>query len=217
MMRNLSRAALAAFSCKVLALGLAGAACAATPAERLKSFVEGTKTFRANFTQTLVAAKAGRKPQVTSGSVLLARPGKFRWQVDKPYPQLMVGDGQKVWLHDPDLNQVTVRRIGDALDGTPAALLAGERFDGTIEKRFTLTDGGSAEGIDWVEAVPKGKDASFARIRLGFRGDTLAAMEMADNFGQTTKIQFAGVEKNPAIAAGQFRFTPPPGADVVGE
>lgn len=214
MTSKLLRAALATFFLKLLTLGLAGAAFAATPSERVKAFVEGTKTFKAGFTQTLMASKAGRKAQVTSGNVLLSRPGKFRWQVDKPYPQLMVGDGQKVWLHDPDLNQVTVRRIGDALDGTPAALLAG---DNSIEKRFTLTDGGNAEGLDWVEAQPKGKDASFAKIRLGFRGDLLQAMEMQDNFGQTTKIRFDNVQKNPPIAAAQFKFTPPAGADVVGE
>ena len=217
MTRKFVRAAFAAFFLKVLTLGLAGTAFATGPnaaAERVKAFVEGTKTFKASFTQTLLASKAGRKAQVTSGNVLLSRPGKFRWQVDKPYPQLMVGDGQRVWLHDPDLKQVTVRKIGDALDGTPAALLAG---DNAIEKRFTLTDGGNAEGLDWVDAVPKGKDASFAKIRLGFRGDLLQAMEMQDNFGQTTMIRFANVEKNPAIAAAQFKFTPPAGADVVGE
>lgn len=217
MTMKFSRAALAAFFCKLSALGLAASAFAAGPhtaAERVHAFVAGTKTFKAGFTQTIASSKAGRKPQTTSGSVLLSRPGKFRWQVDQPYPQLMVGDGQKVWLHDPDLNQVTVRKIGDALDGTPAALLAG---DNSIEKRFALADGGSADGIDWVEAVPKGKDASFTKIRLGFRGDTLAAMEMHDNFGQTTTIRFTNVEKNPAIAASQFKFTPPAGADVVGE
>jgi outer membrane lipoprotein carrier protein len=214
MTRKLPRAALAAFFLKLLTLGLAGAAFATTPAERVKSFVEGTKTFKASFTQTILATKAGRKAQVTSGNVMLSRPGKFRWQVDKPYPQLMVGDGQKVWLHDPDLKQVTVRKIGDALDGTPAALLAG---DNAIEKRFALTEGGNAEGLDWVEAVPKGKDASFAKIRLGFRGDLLQAMEMQDSFGQSTTIRFSNVEKNPAIAAAQFKFTPPAGADVVGE
>jgi outer membrane lipoprotein carrier protein len=205
----LARALLAALLClpNVQVFG-------ATPAERVRAFVEGTRTFKAGFTQTIQSAKAGRKPQVTSGSVLLSRPGKFRWQIEKPYPQLMVGDGQKVWLYDPDLNQVTVRKIGEALDGTPAALLAG---DNAIEKRFTLSDGGKADGLDWVEAVPKSKDASFARIRLGFRGEVLAAMEMQDNFGQTTDIRFASVERNPAIAAQQFRFVPPAGADVVGD
>lgn len=209
MKRILLSAALAAFFCKLCV----GVALAATPAERVSAFIQSTKTFKANFTQTLVA-KAGRKPQVSSGSVLLMRPGKFRWQVDKPYPQLMVGDGQKVWLYDPDLKQVTIRKMGDTLSGTPAALLAG---DHSFEKNFALKEGLSADGIDWVEATPKGQDASFSRIRMGFRGDQLVAMEMNDNFGQTTLIHFSAVERNPAIAASQFRFVPPAGVDVVGE
>jgi len=190
-----------------------------TPAERVRAFVEGTKTFKATFTQTIVSKvgkpdSAASKKQTSSGSVMLSRPGKFRWQVEKPYPQLMVGDGQKVWLYDPDLRQVTVRRMGETLTGTPAALLAG---DNAIEKSFELSDGGKRDGLDWVLAVPRGKDASFSRILLGFKGDALQAMEMHDNFGQVTSIAFSAQERNPALAASQFRFTPPAGADVVGE
>lgn len=212
----LRQVALPVFFCKCL---LVSTAFAATPAERVQAFVEGTQTFKATFTQTIVskAGKAdgsGRKKQVSSGSVLLSRPGKFRWTVDKPYPQLMVGDGQKVWLYDPDLRQVTVRRMGETLTGTPAALLAG---DNAIEKSFELSDGGTRDGIDWVLAVPRGKDTSFSRILLGFKGTVLQAMEMHDNFGQVTNIVFSGQERNPVIAASQFKFTAPAGADVVGE
>lgn len=208
--------ALPLFFCKCL---LVSSAFAAAPAERVRAFVEGTKTFKASFTQTIVS-KAGkadgsaRKKQTSSGSVMLSRPGKFRWQVEKPYPQLMVGDGQKVWLYDPDLKQVTVRRMGDTLTGTPAALLAG---DNAIEKSFELADGGNRDGLDWVLATPRGKDASFSRILLGFKGEALQAMEMHDNFGQVTTIVFSGQERNPPLAASQFKFTPPAGADVVGE
>ena len=199
-------------------LFMVSVAFAATPAERVRAFVEGTKTFKANFTQTIVsnAGKAdGRaKKQTSSGAVLLSRPGKFRWQVEKPYPQLMVGDGQKVWLYDPDLKQVTVRKMGETLSGTPAALLAG---DSAIEKSFVLSDGGNKDGLDWVLAVPRGKDASFSRVALGFKGDALHTMEMQDNFGQVTTIVFSAAERNPAIPASQFKFTAPAGADVVGE
>lgn len=186
---------------------------ATTPVERVRAFVDGTRTFRAAFTQT-IASKVGKKTQTSSGVVLLARPGKFRWQIDKPYPQLMVGDGQKVWLHDPDLKQVTVRKMSDTLSGTPAALLAG---DSAIEKSFELSDDGGRDGLDWVMAVPRSKDASFSRIALGFRGDNLQRMEMHDNFGQVTTVVFANAEKNPVLAPGLFRFTPPAGTDVVGE
>lgn len=208
--------ALPVIFCKCL---MVSAAIAATPVERVRAFVDGTKTFKATFSQTIIS-KAGRadgsakKKQTSSGNVLLSRPGKFRWQVEKPYPQLMVGDGQKVWLYDPDLKQVTVRRMGETLTGTPAALLAG---DNTIEKSFELSDAGNKDGADWVLAIPRGKDASFSRILLGFKGDALQAMEMHDNFGQVTTIVFSAQERNPAIAASQFKFTAPPGADVVGE
>lgn len=211
----LRQAALAVLFCNSVLV----AAAVATPAERVRSFVDGTRTFKAGFTQTIVSKAgkvdgSGKKKQTSSGSVLLSRPGKFRWTVDKPYPQLMVGDGLKVWLYDPDLRQVTVRKMGETLTGTPAALLAG---DNTIEKNFELSDGGSHDGADWVLAVPRGKDASFSRILLGFKGEVLQAMEMHDNFGQVTSIVFNGQERNPALGAAQFKFTVPAGADVVGE
>ena len=217
-MNILRQVALPVIFCKLLTVS---AAFAATPAERVRAFVESTKTFKASFVQTIVS-KAGRadgsarKTQTSSGNVLLSRPGKFRWQIVKPYPQLMVGDGQKVWLFDPDLKQVTVRKMGDTLTGSPAALLAG---DNAIEKSFELSDGNvePRDAYDWVLAVPRGKDASFTRIRLGFKGDTLQAMEMHDNFGQVTSIVFSAQEKNPSLTGSQFRFTPPAGVDVVGE
>jgi outer membrane lipoprotein carrier protein len=183
------------------------------PAVRVKSFVESTKSLRAQFAQT-VAAKNSKKPQISSGVLALSRPGKFRWQIDKPYEQLMVSDGQKVWLYDPDLKQVTVRRAAGTLGGTPAALLAG---DNSIDKNFTLKDAGQREGRDWIEALPKTPDASFSRILLGFKGDTLQVMELSDNFGQTTHILFSQVERNPALPAATFKFTPPAGVDVVDE
>lgn len=214
-MISLPKVARLVFFCKFMMIS---AAFAATPAERVQAFVNGTKTFKASFIQTIVSnagkADGSRKKQISSGSVLLSRPGKFRWSVEKPYPQLLVGDGQKVWLYDPDLKQVTVRKMGEALTGTPAALLAG---DNAIEKGFELSDAGNRDGADWVLAVPRGKDASFSRILLGFKGEVLQAMEMHDNFGQLTRIDFSAQERNPVIAAAQFRFSPPSGADVVGE
>ena len=186
--------------------------------DRLKHFLDSTRTFRASFTQT-IHFKSGKKPQQSSGIIALSRPGKFRWQVEKPYQQLIVGDGAKVWLFDPDLKQVTVRKMVETLGGTPAAILAGEvgQGSGSIEKSFTLTDAGEAEGREWVEARPKAADATFERLRLGFRGDVLQAMEMHDNFGQATAIEFAAVERNPDLPASLFRFVPPPGVDVVGD
>jgi outer membrane lipoprotein carrier protein len=142
------------------------AAQAATPerSTSCSSFLESTRTVRADFAQTVVA-KNGRQAQTSSGVMMFSRPGKFRWQIEKPYSQLLVGDGEKVWIHDPDLRQVTVRKAGTAIGGTPAALLAG---DSTIERNFTLREAGDHDGLEWIEATPKAQDSGFEKVRLGF-------------------------------------------------
>lgn len=198
-----------------LLLALSASAARADAVDRLRHFLETTKLLRADFSQT-VLPKNGRKPQFSSGSMAIARPHKFRWQIDKPYPQTIVGDGEKVWLHDPELNQVTVKKQGAALAGSPAALLAGEGV-AALEKHFTLKDAGSKDGLEWLEAVPKAADTGFERVRLGFAGNELRAMELTDSFGQQTSLLFSRMEKNPPLAASVFRFTPPKGADVLGD
>jgi outer membrane lipoprotein carrier protein len=198
-----------------LTLSLTASAAQANGLERLQRFLDGTKTLRAEFNQT-VLAKNGRKPQLSSGSMAIARPGKFRWQIEQPYAQLIVSDGNKVWLYDPELKQVTVRKLGQALGSSPAALLAGDG-GAALNKNFTLRDDGEKNGLEWVEATPKSTDSGFERVLLGFAGDTLKSMTLADSFGQTTVLIFSHVERNPAIAASQFHFTPPSGADIVGE
>ncbi|MEF8751750.1 MAG: outer membrane lipoprotein carrier protein LolA, partial [Candidatus Accumulibacter necessarius] len=149
-----------------------------------------------------------------SGAMMFSRPGKFRWQIDKPYSQLLVGDGERVWIHDPDLRQVTVRKAGAALGGTPAALLAG---DSAIEKSFTLSEAGEREGLEWVEAIPKAQDSGFEKVRLGFAGRELRAMELFDSLGQKTSLVFSHLERNPRLAPSLFRFTPPANTDVIGD
>jgi outer membrane lipoprotein carrier protein len=181
--------------------------------DKLHRFLESTKTVRADFAQ-IVVAKNGRKPQQSTGVMMFSRPGKFRWQIEKPYSQLLVGDGEKVWIYDPDLRQVTAKKVGAALGGTPAALLAG---DNAFEKNFTLRELGDREGMEWLEAIPKTPDSGFEKITLGFSGNDLKAMELFDNFGQTTSLLFARLERNPPLAASLFRFTPPAGADVIGD
>lgn len=185
--------------------------------DKLHRFLETTKTLRADFAQ-IVVAKNGRKPQQSTGVMMFSRPGKFRWQIEKPYSQLLVGDGEKVWIYDPELRQVTVRKVGAALGGTPAALLAGDSAgQSALEKNFTLSEAGEREGYEWVEAVPRTPDSGFEKVRLGFAGNELKAMELFDNFGQTTSLLFARLERNPQLAPALFRFTPPAGADVIGE
>jgi len=181
--------------------------------DRLKAFIAGAKTAEADFTQT-VSDKNGRVSQQASGKMAFARPGKFRWDYSKPYEQVIVGDGVKLWLHDADLEQVTVKSLGDVIAGTPAALLAG---DNAIEKYFVLKDAGTADGLEWLEATPKNKDTSFERIRMGFKGDTLVQMELFDFFGQRTTLKLSRMVRNPSIAPSRFTFTPPKGADIIGE
>ena len=181
--------------------------------ERLKAFIAGAKTAEADFTQT-VADKSGRVTQEASGRMAFARPGKFRWDYSKPYEQVIVGDGVKLWLYDADLEQVTVKSLGDVIAGTPAALLAG---DNSIEKYFSLKNAGEAGGLEWLEATPKTRDTTFERIRMGFKGDVLVQMELFDFFGQRTTLKLSRFVRNPSIPASRFTFTPPKGADIIGE
>jgi len=181
--------------------------------DRLRAFVKDTQTARADFTQT-VADKDGRVAQTASGEFLLERPGKFRWTVQKPYKQLLVGDGQRVWIFDEDLNQVIVRKIGEALGSTPAALLAGSQ---DVERAFTWKDLPSSGGLEWLSATPISKETTFAEIRLGFDAKGLAALELLDAFGQKSVVRFTGFERNPKLPPSSFAFTSPKGADVIGE
>jgi outer membrane lipoprotein carrier protein len=197
----------------LFAVAIAPALAWAGAVEQLRSYLDGTRTLRAEFTQTVVG-KAGRKPQQSAGSLAISRPGKLRWDIQKPYPQLMVGDGDKFWIYDPELKQVTVRKMGQAIGSTPAALLSGSN---DLERNFSLKDGGEADGLSWVEALPKSQDSGFEKVRLGFAGSDLKAMELFDNFGQTTLVRFSRIERNPSLPANLFKFTPPAGADVIGE
>ena len=181
--------------------------------ERLRAFVRDTQTARAQFTQTVVDS-SGRTTQQANGEFSLSRPGKFRWSVEKPYKQLLVGDGQRVWVFDEDLNQVIVRKVGDALGATPAALLSGNQ---EVERAFAWKELPAADGLDWLAATPLAKDATFSEIRLGFDGRNLAALELLDTFGQRSSVRFGNIERNPKLAPDLFRFTPPKGADVIGD
>lgn len=189
--------------------GLASAA--ATDA--LKVFLTQTQTVKARFAQ-MVLDKNLKPLQQAQGIMQFSRPGKFRWDYQKPYEQVIVGDGSKLWIYDKDLNQVTVRKLDRALGASPAALLSGGN---DLERDYKLSNTGMDKGLDWLEALPKSKETVFERVRMGFGKSGLEAMELRDQFGQTTVITFADVERNPRIAAEVFRFTPPQGADVISE
>ena len=189
--------------------GVAGAA----GVEDLKALLEQTTTARARFAQ-MVLDKNLKKLQQATGTMQFSRPGKFRWEYDKPQEQVIVSDGSRVWIYDKDLNQVTVRRVDRALGSSPAALLAGSN---EIEKSYTFTALGNQEGLDWLEAIPRTQETAFEKIRLGFGKSGLEAMELRDQFGQVTVIKFSTIERNAKLPPEAFRFTPPKGADVISE
>jgi len=181
--------------------------------ERYKTFLNGTQSARAQFEQK-VYDRDGKLTQESRGSFVFQRPGRFRWVYDKPADQVIVGDGQRIWIYDRQLNQVTVRKLSAALGSTPAALLAG---GSGVEKSFELTDAGEKDGIEWIEAKPRDSEAGFARVRMGFGKENLQAMELTDNFGQTTLLTFSKLVRNPQVNPNEFRFDPPKGADVLGD
>jgi outer membrane lipoprotein carrier protein len=191
-------------------LAAAGSPAWADAVETLKGFVQDVKSGRAAFTQ-VVTSPDGAKKRSTKGSFEFVRPNRFRFVYDKPLEQLIVADGQKVWIYDPDLQQVSVRQMNQALGATPAALLAG----GSLDKDFTLKALPDRDGLQWVEAAPRQKESPFQAVRVGFRGKDLAALEIVDSFGQKSNLSFSQVEANVAVAPENFRFTPPKGADVL--
>ena len=188
-------------------------ALAAGGVERFKAYLRDTQTARADFEQR-VYDRDKKLVQQSKGSFAFLRPGRFRWTYAQPYPQLIVGDGKRVWIYDEDLNQVTVRAMARALGSTPAALLAGAA---DVERAFELADAGQRDGLEWVQAKPREREAGFELIRLGMGAAGVQAMELVDQFGQTTVLRFSNIVRNPPLEPSTFRFTPPKGADVLGE
>ena len=192
---------------------LPGLALAQQSVDALKNLLNQTTTAKARFSQ-VVLDRNKKTLQQANGTMEFARPGRFRWEYTKPYEQTIVGDGTRLWIYDKDLNQVTVRKLDRALGASPAALLAGSN---EIEKSYALKAAGTDGGLDWLEATPRTQDTAFQRIRLGLGRTGLEAMELHDQFGQTTIIKFSDLQRNVKIAPEAFKFTPPKGADVISE
>ncbi len=185
----------------------------ASALDQFKSFVSTTKSAKGEFTQQqLTKAKSGKAAPISSGSFVFARPGKFIWTYQKPYDQLLQADGDQLYIYDKDLNQVTVRKLGNALGSSPAAILFGSN---DLEKNFTLSDAGERDGAEWLNAVPKTKDTTFEQIGIGLKGGVPVAMELKDQFGQVSVLKFSNFQRNPSLGAQQFKFETPKGADVV--
>ena len=178
---------------------------------RVTRYLAGLSSLRADFHQSVADAR-GRVIERAEGTMAIARPGRFRWDYRTP-EQLIVCDGQTVWLYDIELEQVTVKAAGDALAGTPAMLLAGM---GSVEQEFSITDAGQEDGLTWSLLTARLTDTDFHEVRLGFDGGELRRMTLFDRLGQTTDLEFTRIERNPALDQSLFSFDPPPGVDVVG-
>lgn len=199
----------------LIAAGLAGHAQAGEGARAaLDRFTSDLSGLQGQFNQQVHDA-SGQLYESSSGQVALSAPRLFRWEYQEPYPQLIIADGTRVWIHDPDLEQVTVRPQGEEEENSPLAALV----DPTIlERGFVVREAGSRDGLQWLQIRPKqASDAGFQDAELGFRENELVRMEVLDALGQRTVIEFSGWRRNPAFAAGTFAFEPPPGVDVVGD
>jgi outer membrane lipoprotein carrier protein len=192
---------------------LSFAAYAGPATDKLDDFFANVDAMQADFHQVLLDGQ-GKPVKEADGTLVMQRPGKFRWDYVTPFKQLIVADGKKIWIYDSELEQVTVKPVDTALGDTPALLLSGDQ---PLEGKFLITDLGTTDGLDWVELQPKVAESGFERVRLGFGKDDLEVLELLDNFGQTTRLKFTNLRRNPHVNAELFAFNPPKGVDVIGE
>lgn len=184
----------------------------ATALEQLRQFSTSTHSAKGEFKQAQV--RPGEKIRFTnaaSGTFLFSRPGKFIWTYDKPYEQILQADGTRLYIYDKDLEQVTIKKLGDALGSSPAAILFGSN---DLEKNFVLKNISAHSGYEWVQIIPKTKDTPFEKIHIGMKDGIPEAMELYDSLGQLTVIKFIKFTKNPSVNAHTFRFVVPKGVDV---
>jgi len=187
---------------------------AADSIARVDAYLARLSTLTAVFVQ-VVQDKQGQVTERATGTLSISRPDRFRWDYQQPYAQTIVADGKKLWLYDPDLEQVTVRSLAQGLGATPAMLLSGA---GKVGDAFTAGPIEQQQGLTWYRLAPKQKGSDFERVSLGFDDrNELAAMELVDKLGQTTTIEFSQVKRGAPLDGSLFRFVPPDGADVIGE
>ncbi|RMX08638.1 outer membrane lipoprotein carrier protein LolA [Corticibacter populi] len=205
-------------SIAMLALSLASSLAMADGLQALDAFLQNVRSGQSSFTQTVTAPERDGQPgrvSRSSGTFAFERPGKFRFDYLKPFPQQIVGDGTTLWVYDEDLNQATSRPQQQALDSTPAAILSSATSRASLERDFTLQSGPAADGLQWVVATPKATDGQLRSVRIGFQGEHLAALDIEDSFSQHSALRFENFEPNAPVDAAQFRFTPPADADVI--
>lgn len=189
------------------------ASAAAAAADRLARFFSEVETFSARFEQVILDERSNPIEE-SAGELWIARPGRFRWDYRPPLEQHIVSDGERVWFYDVELEQVTVRPLGEALGRTPAILLAGE---GDVDASYVVTELGEHDRLAWVALAPRDDDAHFETIRIGFEGDALRVLELIDGLGQTTRITLSETRENPAVAASRFELEVPADVDVIDE
>ncbi len=181
-----------------------------SPINQLKSFLAKTSSITAIFKQVTLDEN-GYPTQTSQGMFYLSRPGKFRWNYNKPFVQEIVSNAGTVWFYDVDLEQVTVKKLDDSLGSTPALLLSG---DIALEENFTLQQQGVEADLQWIKLSPKNEESGFKYILIGLDGDVLGGMELSDNFGQLTRIYFSDVKLNPQLDESLFEFKAPEGVDI---
>lgn len=191
--------------------GVGPAAANTTAYAEFQAFLKNTLSARGNFRQQVLHA-SGRVIETSEGSFAFTRPGRFRWDVKKPYEQLLVADGEQLHFYDRDLNQVTIRKLGDAIASTPAAILFG---NDAIDRDFNFSEAGEHEGLRWLEAQPRSREAGVERILIGLKAGIPEAMDVVDAFGRTSRFSFRMLERNSPIDATLFSFRVPAGADVI--
>ncbi|WP_283397262.1 outer membrane lipoprotein chaperone LolA [Wielerella bovis] len=177
--------------------------------DALRQFNNDADGISGTFTQTVQSRK---KTQTSSGSFQILRPGLFKWEYTKPYQQKIIGDGKHIWLYDVDLKQITQSNQDQTIGDSPAAILSNKT---ALDASYSLKEDGKKDGVDYVLASPKKANAGYQFIRIGFKGNTLAAMELKDSFGNQTTIRFNGVNTKPNLSRSAFTFTPPKGVDIL--
>jgi len=180
----------------------------------LDKFLNGLQSLQSDFTQTVQDSR-DQVTEKTTGSLAIKRPGKFRWDYAKPHEQTIVCDGKRIWLFDPELEQVTIRNVDQTITGTPAMLLSGEGASNNLKANFNIDNAQRHEDMLIINLSPKRADADFKLVQLALKNSDLAAMSLTDKLGQTTLVEFKQFHRNVAIPDTQFTFIPPKGADVI--
>jgi len=204
-MKKIMWAACFLFSSQLLAEGNA--------TDKLKQFIAQAKYIHADFTQ-IALDESGKAMHTSQGIFYLQQPGKFRWNYIQPYRQDIVSKQGKIWFYDADLEQVIIKKVDKSIGDTPALLLSGSV---NIEEKFTISEQGQSEGLEWVKLTPKSEESSFKYIMIGLKDDLLYQMELSDNFGQLTQISFSNLSLPKTLEQTLFDFIAPEGTDVFEE